>query len=285
MKLFRYKPNAREYTPDMLPHTRKEVFFDVLKLQWKSLFALGGLILLASLPIIACYVFEQVYSSIILDAVTAQEGTVEYTAALNKINTLSSAVAFIKIPFFAIFGVVMSGVARIIRQHAYEECVHFPTDFAEGVKQNSKSAVVLATTISAIGAISNFAYGLRDLTDGAMNMITALPTTLFVIVFIPIAAIVSVLIPVYNISFSRNIKWAIFIFAKKPVKVVISLLLAAAVFSTTLIPGFLTGLIGRVVGMILLPFAMLGFYLAMFDVLDELINKENYPEIVGKGTF
>jgi alpha-galactosidase len=30
---------------------------------------------------------------------------------------------------------------------------------------------------------------------------------------------------------------------------------------------------------------MLGFYLSIFDVLDELINKDNYPEIVGKGTF
>lgn len=285
MKLFRHKPNKIEYTRDMMPHTRKEVFFDVLKLQWKSLLALGALVLLASLPLIACFLVEQIYSSIILDGVTSMENTAEYMAAANKISVLSSTISFIQIPFFAILGVVLAGIARIIRQYAYEECVHFSTDFSEGVKQNWKQALILSLTASTIGAISAFAYGLRGLADGMANLITALPMMLFVVLFIPIAAVIAVLIPVYNNSFSCNLKWAVFVFAKKPFRVIISLILASMVFAVALLPNFYAGLLGRIIGAILLPIAMLGFYLSIFDVLDELINKDNYPEIVGKGTF
>ena len=86
MKLFKHSPNKREYTKDMLPHNRREVFFDVLKLQWKSLLLIGALVLAASIPLIACYVVEQLYSSMMLDQVVNLENTAEYMAALNKIN-------------------------------------------------------------------------------------------------------------------------------------------------------------------------------------------------------
>lgn len=285
MKLFKNKPNKREYTRDMLPHNRKEVFFDVLKLQWKSLLGLGGIVLLAFIPLIFCYAAENTYASIMLDNSGAIQGTPEYNAVLNQINMLSNIMAFVRIPFFVLLSVVLGGVARVVRQHAYEECVSFSYDFPEGIKQNAKGAALLALLTSSVFALSYMAFGLRTVTDEVFGVVCAFPIALYFVVFIPIAAVVAVLIPVYNNSFSRNLKWALYIFAKKPLRIIISLLLSMSVFALSLVPGFIVGLIGLVVGAMLIPVAMLGFYLSTFDVLDEYINRDNFPEIVGKGTF
>ena len=285
MKLFKHEPNKNEYTKDMLPHNRREVFFDVLKLQWRSLLSIGALVLVAAVPLIACYVIEQLYSSMMLDQVTNIENTSEYLETLNKINVFSSAMAFIRIPFFALLAVVLSGVARMIRQYAYEECVTFTYDFSEGFKQNCKQSVLLAICVSSIGAISYFAYGMISSAEGIMGAVMAFPTMLFIVILVPIASVMAVIIPVYNNKFSVNLKWATYIFIKKPLRVILSCVCAFSVFSVTLIPNFYAGFLGMALGYLLLPIAMLGFYLSMFNVLDELINKDNYPEIVGKGTF
>ena len=285
MKLFSFKPNQKEYTPDMMPHTRKEVFFDVLKLQWRSLLSLGALVLAASIPLVACYVIEQLYSSMMLDGVTDLQDTAQYMSVMSQINVFSNIMSFVKIPFFALLGFVLSGVARIIRQHGYEECVNFSHDFSEGIKQNAKQTVALWTLYSFVGAISYFAYGLNGLTDGVMTVVSMLPMVLFVVIFTPICAVMMALIPIYANNFSRNFKWALYVFAKKPFKIMLLCLCVSLVFALCLIPNFYAGLFGNVIGFLLTPIAMLGFYLAMFNILDELINKDNYPEIVGKGTF
>ena len=285
MKLFKHKPNKREYTWDMLPHNRREVFFDVLKLQWKNLLSAGLLVFVAAIPLIACYVVEQLYSSMILDQVTNIEDISEYMAILNQITVFSNVMAFVKIPFFALLAVILSGVARMIRQYAYEECVLFSYDFSEGVKQNCKQSVLLAVSISLIGAISYFAYSLMGSAEGLMSVVMALPMMLFVVILLPIAGVMTVIIPVYNNKFSVNIKWATYIFIKKPFRVILSCICVLSVFAVSLIPNFYAGLLGSALGYLLLPIAILGFYLSMFNILDELINKDNYPEIVGKGTF
>lgn len=267
----------------MMPHTRRAVFFDVLKLQYKSLLLIGVLFLVAALPLIIAYVFEQVYSSIMLDQVTV--GSTEYASALGRISLLSEIVAFVKIPLYCLFGVVLAGGMRMIRQYAYEECVHFSTDLTSGIKQNAKQTVILMLLASLLWAISYFAYGLRHISDGMMGIITVLPVCLFLVIFLPIAMIMAVLIPIYNNSFLKNFKLAVYVFVKEPFKIILACICCLSVFAVSFIPNFYTGVLGRALGAVLLPFGMLGFYLFMFNVLDKHINSVYYPEIVGKGTF
>ena len=277
--------SKREYTREMLPHTRREVFFDVVKLQWKSLFGLGVVLCVVALPLLFCYIAEQVYSSMILDQANNIENTEKYMTVVNEINGLSNFFAFVEIPIWALIGIAVAGVHRIVRQYAYEECVKFSYDFSKGVKQNARQVVLLFVLYAAVAAISDFAYDLNILTEGVMKIISAVPMALLIFLFTPIAATMLVLIPVYSNSFRKNFMWAFYVFAIKPFKILIACFCAVSVLILALIPHFYIALIGRVIGILLLPFAMLGFYLAMFDILDELINKENYPEIVGKGMF
>lgn len=283
MKKFRNKMSKTEYTIDMMPHTRRAVFFDVLKLQYKSLLLIGVLFLAAAVPLIAAYVFEQVYSSIMLDQVTV--GSTEYASVLGRISLLSEIVAFVKIPLYCLFAIVLAGGMRMIRQYAYEECVHFSTDLMSGIKQNTKQTVILMLLASLLWAISYFAYGLRHISDGMMGIITVLPVCLFLVIFLPIAMIMAVLIPIYNNGFLKNFKLAVYIFAKEPFKIILACICCLSIFAVSFIPNFYTGVLGRVLGVVLLPFGMLGFYLFMFNVLDKHINNIYYPEIVGKGTF
>ena len=50
--LKKHKLQAKDnYTHDMLPSNRREVFFDVVKLQWRALLLLGILVLLFAMPL------------------------------------------------------------------------------------------------------------------------------------------------------------------------------------------------------------------------------------------
>ena len=46
MKIFKIKPSKTDYLDSMLPTNRKEVFFDVFKLHWKTLLLLGIIVLI-----------------------------------------------------------------------------------------------------------------------------------------------------------------------------------------------------------------------------------------------
>ena len=58
--LRRYKIAKQDYTEAMLPQTRKAVFFDVFKLQWRKLLTLGGILVLFAVPMILSIVYYTV---------------------------------------------------------------------------------------------------------------------------------------------------------------------------------------------------------------------------------
>lgn len=284
MRLFKFKPSKKEYTYAMLPHTRKEVFFDVLKLQWKSLLLLGFVLLAFSLPMQIARVIKQLYTAILFDKIDPTNEQ-QYVAALNQAKMLSSGIAFGNVPLLIVFSVGFAGISRAIRQYAYEECVHFTFDFSVGVKQNVKQMALLAAASSLMYAVSAFMYGLRTEAEGAFVFVSIMPIASFWVVFAPIFAIMTVLIPVYDNSFRKNFKIATYVYVKNAPKILLACVCSALIFLPSLIPNFLLGTIGNMLAVVLVPISMLGFYLYLFDVLDEYVNKENYPEIVGKGTF
>ena len=51
----------KDYSRDMLPHSRKEIFFDVVKLQWRTLIGCGMVLLLFYLPLLLSCVVKDLY--------------------------------------------------------------------------------------------------------------------------------------------------------------------------------------------------------------------------------
>ena len=61
-KLKRYKIAQQDYEASMLPQTRKAVFFDVCKLQWRKLLILGGILVPFALPLIVVNLLRDGYA-------------------------------------------------------------------------------------------------------------------------------------------------------------------------------------------------------------------------------
>ena len=57
----RTKKSEKDFKKSMLPQTRRDVFFDVLKLQWSKLLRVALLLLIAALPLLLIAVYEDSY--------------------------------------------------------------------------------------------------------------------------------------------------------------------------------------------------------------------------------
>lgn len=127
MKL-RRKIASRDFTENMMPQTRKEVFFDVLKLHWFDLLKLGLVLLVAFLPVLIMVVTNDAYEAKLM----AEVGENASQQALQEIRStvifFRNTSAFICIPFYMLFAVVLSGSLRLTRQYAWEEVVFFWRD-------------------------------------------------------------------------------------------------------------------------------------------------------------
>ena len=52
---------------------------------------------------------------------------------------------------------------------------------------------------------------------------------------------------------------------------------------SALIPYVTVQLIGGILGVLLLPFGMVGWFLFTYNRLDETVNAQYYPDMIGKG--
>lgn len=129
------KVSKTAYTQNMLPQNRKEIFFDVIHLQWRNLLLLGLILLLFALPLLLSTIAEDIYipnfyASVDPDT-TEQQMEAAYALAYWEIGR-----SLVNTLLLVLFSVAVSGVCRIIRQYAWEENVHIPTDFVKGIKDN-----------------------------------------------------------------------------------------------------------------------------------------------------
>ena len=100
--LFRPKVASKDFDENCLPQNRKEIFFDVLKLQWPKLLMLGLLSMLVSLPLLATAIMRSSVQTNGYAAATA--GVIKQEAAIMQIAVMTTMLNGIDILLFAIFG-------------------------------------------------------------------------------------------------------------------------------------------------------------------------------------
>ncbi len=274
-----------DFTRDMLPHTRREVFFDVLKNNWSKFTVFGLLLLLFCIPLHYISVREViVVNDMYLDFDTLSPS--EQNEIMNKVITLKNTFALFKIPCFMLIFAALAGFSRIIRQYAWEENVLFSTDFITGIKENATPMLALGFITGIMNTVCVVSYNLSaftpDILSGAMLLF---PTVIALLLGIPILAYSLVCIPIYKNSIFGTLKMALGLFFSKPLKTYLALICCAVPF----IPQFTNNIVfilsGRVLSTILYPTVLLGWFLFSYDILDERVNKQRHPELVGRGTF
>lgn len=279
------KASKSDYTRSMLPHTRKEVFLDVLRLQWRSLFTLGLILLLFALPLVLSTVARDIY-------------TANFGAELEKLNETAAleagyALAYweigrnlLNIVFLTLLAVGVSGVCRVIRQYAWEENVHIPTDFVRGVKDNFPQTAALAVlsglvyVLCLIVLYTSTSYG-----SDALSTVSMLPIGISVLLLIPVFSLCLTMIPVYSNRLTTSLKNAFIVYTQAPLQTLPVLLLCAVIWLPALIPNFYCHLLGSIAALLLMPFILLGWTLFCYEQFDRFINPTCCPDLIGKGIY
>lgn len=282
--MFRPKPAKKEYEPSMLPKNRKEVFFDVIKLNWGKFLLYGCLVLLLSLPLHATDLIGFVYNKNIQSAYYSHK--INRTEMLSLVCSSAETLALVDIVLCVIFAVGFSGLAHVMRQHGWEESVYFRHEYIKGIKQNAGSFALLGLLVGIIRfACVWFEYYMLAQDVNAYLIVGYVPFAVFAIFLAPPAAYLTVCVPIYGVKFHQNFKTALMLYFKSFFKTALAVIICAIPFIVQMIPNFYCHLIGRIVSSLAVPFIMLGWFLFTFNRLDETINKKLYPQLIGKGIY
>lgn len=281
---FRPKHATKEYTQSMLPQTRRQVYFDVFKMQFLKLFVCGLILLVFALPLHLTAIMKDLSETAIYAGYNAGEITAE--SAYSSIQSMRVITSAVEIIGYVILAIGFAGVARIIKKLAWEENVYVGSDLIKGIKQNIGQYILLALLLGAIVFVCKYAFYRSPSDAGNVNFwLGLIPTVLCALVLAPIAAYMSVTIAVYGIGFVKNIKYAILLYKNNFFKTLLACIVCFIPYVVQLIPNFYCHLFGRIVSSVMIPFVMLGWFLFAYNSLDKTINKEYYPELIKKGLY
>lgn len=271
-----HNPSPSQADVSRLPHNRWQVFTDRLQTHFGKFILLGLLLLLFALPLFALRFFTDLLMSSLQESFHSAQITEQQFADTVKTMQLFSSVA--SVVGYVIFGIGVMGVIRHVRKMAWSEPTSFWYDFGIGIKQNRGGL----WCFFAIGVLNAFASVCMQNYSG---IVAVIPFCLQVLVFFPIILHIVVQLSIYNHKTWDLISTSSFIYAKTvPLSIVFSLLFNCyGLFD--LIPSFATKYLLKMAFVVLLPIALLGWFLYCCSALDKYVNRQSYPQIVDKGIW
>lgn len=279
----KYKLAKTEYTKSMLPQTRKEVFFDVLQLQWRSLLLLGLILLLFYLPLLLSTTVNDLYISNLYASLEGADDTAKMAAgqALVYLDIIRSV---INILFIAVLAAGFSGICRVVRQYAWGENVHIPTDFARGIRDNFSHTAAIGALAGLIHTLClTVYYTASSYSTSLLSALSLLPIAISALAVLPILALAIVMIPVYSNRLGATLKNAFAVYSRSLFKVLLSLGCCLLIWIPAMLPNFYCHIFGSIAAVLLTPYALLAWTLFCYDQFDKYINPIVCPQLVGKG--
>ena len=137
MKKIKYSQN--DFLESSLPTNRRRQFFDIIKIRWRTLFLVAGILFASSIPLFIAIIFKDVKALSLNSSVTDKSEL----ANLLFVNHIFFTLIFI--PCIAIIFVTLSGLLRIYRNIIWGEGVFFWKDFILGIKQNGIDGISKTT--------------------------------------------------------------------------------------------------------------------------------------------
>ncbi len=281
MKLFKKKQYAADdYTVAMLPQNRLQIFFDVLKLHWKSLLLLGLIFFLFSLPLSVVSLLEQLeYANLVEYELDQEQFAYVWFEQMVVFELL-------KIPCIIIVFVGLSGIIRTIRQYAWEENVSFSYDFMQGLKSNLGYMILIGLILGVCNLVSAICASQVAFVENTIQVVMMyVPLLLLCLFILPLIMYQTIIVSIYNVKFGTTLKMAMITFAQTPLKTYLAILCCVPLLVLLVIPNIICNAIGCFVATMLFPIVFLGLYLFALNGLDKAVNKQYYPELVGRGIF
>ncbi len=136
------KQGKGDFTLEQLPQNRRQLFGEVLKVRWSSMFGVNLLYMIIWLPAIAWTLLNLVTMYNMLG------GEIEYTA--EEFSGLMATWLLILFPCIAITGPFNAGVTYVLRNWARDEHSFVLSDFKDAIKANWKQALVVSVIDGAL---------------------------------------------------------------------------------------------------------------------------------------
>lgn len=272
------KARSSDYQYSDLPKNRTQVFFDVIKNQWRKLMFLGLLLLIAFLPYITIIFFRDNY--VLGISKSLSEGAINKVDAykLFCVSHLIAAGASWLSFYFTAF--ILGGVVRIIRQLVWGEPVFLKEDLVIGGKQNYRFGAILATFFGGIIVLSSLMYFATD-----NQIIQHIPLALFIAFLVPPLLITYMEGTIYNGSFRMLFHNAVLMYIKKAPHALLFTFILLSPILFRYIESFLVlkYILIVVVVFFILVLLLMMFYLFSCYLFDIYINPQLYPEMMRKG--
>ncbi len=260
-----------------LPTTRKEVFFDLLAHRKMTLFSLSCFVFMFFIPLaVDLFYFG------FLEAAAMANDKFEYLFSLVFYSML------IMLPCMIIGFLGLAGGFYAVKKLVWQESTTFSIDFFFGIKENWKHAIVN-------GAI--FGLTLFGLIVGGSYLLIYSPTSPVwcgigvgaLIVFFITLGIVNALTFTQDVYYSNGygvtVKNAFCFLGLLNWKVLLTFLLTTGVVVGLGCINYLTLAIGLVLFAISNSVVIVLYTLMSHEMFDKYINKEYYPDMVGKGLY
>ncbi len=273
-----------DFTTDKMPSSRPQVFFDVYKNRFSTMLLLGLVLLLFCLPaIIAAAIFNVKIYEIRL---SFSQGAISEIEFLKNVAQLENGKnVFLILGFFFVF-LGVCGAFEVLRRLVWQEGLFFGHDFFKGVKDGVKSSAICALVSGLLNYAANATLNLSSASeDFAVNLATAAAFGGLVIA-LSLIPFIFTQSTIYDLPFSHKVKNAFLLSMRTAY---ISIPLALLYIAPIVILNF----VGNLAYFILLATLPILFYTPLVlvnilycdSVLDEYVNKENFPQIYKKGIY
>jgi len=259
-----------------LPSNRKELFFDILKNQWRNLLLLSLIVMVILLPLVILRYYNMVIITNMLNSNNIED---------IRNNVFNSYVAYNVINSFLIVicGVLFGGVLRIYKKLSYNDGFFLGADFIKGVKENFKDFVVIFSVYAFINFLLEILC-VNFLLDN--NYLYYFFKVINYFIICPIVLIWVSLSSIYSDKVIVKLKSSYKLYIRYLFKILlVFIILVLPLFFLFIGNSYIQLFLPIGYSILYFPYAYLIFVLFMNYIFDEQINKKNFPDLVGKGMF
>ena len=260
-----------------LPHSRKEVFFDLLAHRKMTLFALSSFVFMFFIPL-AVDLFYFNY----LENVAIANEKYEYLFSLIFYSML------IAIPCMIIGFIGLAGAFHAVKKLVWQEGINLSVDFFHGIKDNWKHALVngLISGILLFGLVVGSSYLLIFVRE--KPVLCGIGIGALILLFLFFGMTIALFFPqddYYQNRYSDTFKNSFRFLGLINWKVLVIFLLSTGGLVALCAINFVTMIVGFVLFAILNSLVIVLYTLISHAAFDKFINAEHYPEMVGKGLY
>lgn len=268
---------TKDFVADNLPSTRKQVFFDRLKLHFGKLLKLGLICFSVALPLFVISLLKDmgiasVYAEYESGNITLEQAQI-YVVSSQNMYSLFSIVGYL------ILSVGVSGCMQVIKRLAWIEPVFLRQDFNDGIKFNCRGYLGI---FALFGIFMFFAHLSLNYFDNFI--VSVLPIGVLLVAFLPTALLMLSQNCIYNVTFGENLRNSFALYLKTVPTTLLSVTVMALPTLFFIIPNIIVKYLLLAVSVIfLLPLAMLFWFLYSCYLFDKNINCKQFPELLNKG--